>query len=121
MSLFEFVTVMISMILALTLGQLLSGATFLLRTSGEVRWYAPHTLWVCGMGLGLVNHWWALWDFRDLDWNYATFLYILIAPLMAFLAVGLLTPDRESNDMQRQFARVRRPFGALVCAYVLAM
>jgi hypothetical protein len=124
MSLFEFVTVKISMILALTLGQLLSGVTFLLRSSGEVRWYAPHTLWVSGLGLTLVNHWWALWDFRDLDWNYATFLYILIAPLLIFLAVGLLTPDRtdpDSNDMQRQFARVRRPFGALVCAYVLAM
>jgi hypothetical protein len=34
-SLFEFVTVMISMILALTLGQLLSGAAFLLRSSRE--------------------------------------------------------------------------------------
>jgi hypothetical protein len=45
MSLFEFVTVMISMILALTLGQLLSGAAFLLRSSRQVRWYAPHTLW----------------------------------------------------------------------------
>jgi hypothetical protein len=124
MSLFEFVTVMISMILALTLGQLLSGASFLLRSTKEVRWYAPHTLWVATLGLTLVNHWWALWDFRDLDWNYASFLYILIAPVLIFLAVGLLAPDRtdsDSNDMQHQFARVRRPFAALVCAYVLVM
>jgi hypothetical protein len=79
---------------------------------------------VAALGLSLVNHWWALWDFRDVDWNYASFLYILIAPLLIFLAVGLLTPERtdpDSNDMQRQFARVRRPFAGLVCAYVLVM
>jgi hypothetical protein len=124
MSLFEFVTVMISMILALTLGQLLSGASFLLRSSREVRWHAPHTLWLAALGLSLVNHWWALWDFRNVDWNYASFLYILVAPLLIFLAVGLLTPERtdpDSADMQRQFARVRRPFAGLVCAYVLVM
>ncbi len=124
MSLFEFVTVMISMILALTLGQLLSGASFLLKSSREVRWYAPHTLWLATLGLTLVNHWWSVWDFHALDWDYASFLYILIAPILVALAVGLIAPDRSASgslDMVGQFNRVRRPFAALFLAYVLAM
>lgn len=119
MSLFEFVTVMVSMILALTLGQLLAGTSFLLKSSREVRWHAPHTLWLATLGLTLVNHWWSLWDFHTLDWDYASFLYILIA-----LAVGLIAPDRSASgslDMVQHYARVRRPFALLFVAYVLAM
>jgi hypothetical protein len=124
MSLFEFVTVMVSMILALTLGQLLAGTSFLLKSSREVRWYAPHTLWLVTLGLTLINHWWSLWDFHTLDWDYASFLYILIAPVLIALAVGLVAPDRSASgslDMRQQYAHVRRPFGLLFAAYVLAM
>lgn len=124
MSLFEFVTVMISMILALTLGQLLSSASWLLKSSREVRWYAPHTLWLATFVLTLVNHWWSVWDFNTLDWDYASFLYILVAPMLISLATGLIAPDRSapgSLDMMGQFNRVRRPFAALFLAYVLAM
>ena len=122
MSLFEFVTVMISMILAMSLGQLLMGVTFLIKTGRDIRWHAPHTLWLVFIGLTLVNHWWSLWDFHDISWNYAGFMYILIAPTLIAFAVGLLAPDRSaSNDLAQQFARVRRPFGAVLSAYVLAM
>jgi hypothetical protein len=124
MSLFEFVTVMISMILALSLGQLLTGVTFLIKTGRDIRWHAPHTLWLGFMGLTLVNHWWSLWDFNDIAWNYAAFMYVLIAPVLIAFAVGLLAPDRSdsaSDDLALQFARVRRPFAVVFCAYVLAM
>jgi hypothetical protein len=123
-SLFEFVTVMISMILALSLGQLLTGVTFLIKTGRDVRWHAPHTLWLVFMGATLVNHWWSLWDFNAVAWNYATFMYVLIAPVLVAFAVGLLAPDRSdsaSGDLALQFARVRRPFAVVFCAYVLAM
>jgi hypothetical protein len=123
-SLFEFVTVMISMILALSLGQLLTGVTFLIKTGRDVRWHLPHTLWLVFMGATLVNHWWSLWDFNALEWNYAMFMYVLIAPVLVAFAVGLLAPDRSdtaSNDLALQFERVRRPFAVVFCAYVLAM
>ena len=124
MSLFEFVTVMVSMILALTLGQLLSGVSLLIKSTRDVRWHLPHTLWLVALGQTLVNHWWALWDFHDLDWNYISFIYILIAPVLIALAVGVIVPDRTQPvqlDMEQQFHRVRRPFAGLFSVYVLAM
>jgi hypothetical protein len=44
MSLFEFVTVMVSMILALTLGQLLMSASSLAKERRNVIPFAPYTL-----------------------------------------------------------------------------
>jgi hypothetical protein len=124
MSLFEFVTVMISMILALSLGQLLTGVTFLIKTGRDIRWHAPHTLWLAFCALTLVNHWWSLWDFSAVEWRYASFMYVLIAPTLIAFAVGLLAPDRSdsaSGDLAAHFARVRRPFAAVLSCYVVAM
>jgi hypothetical protein len=124
MTLFDFVTVMVSMILALSLGHVLDGIAHLYKTRERVKWSLPHTLWMGAIVLTLINHWWALWDFRDINWNYASFLYILIAPVALSFAVNLIAPERDGNetyDMGAQFDRVRQPFAVAFCIYVLAM
>lgn len=124
MTLFDFVTVMVSMILALSLGHVLDGIAHLYKTRGRVKWHLPHTLWMAAIVLTLINHWWALWDFNDINWNYASFLYILIAPVTLSFAVNLIAPERSGDDaydLEAQFARVRQPFAAAFCIYVLAM
>lgn len=124
MTLFDFVTVMVSMILALSLGHVLDGIAHLYKTRERVKWFLPHTLWMGAIVLTLINHWWALWDFRDIEWNYASFLYILIAPVALSFAVNLIAPERTSDetyDMGAQFSRVRQPFAVAFCVYVLAM
>ena len=90
MSMFEFVTVMVSMILALCLGHLLRSGSFLSRTDREVRYYLPYMLWSLVMFLSVINHWWTLWDLRDVDWNYGSFLYILVAPVLVTFGTGTI-------------------------------
>lgn len=124
MSLFEFVTVMVSMILALSLGQLLSNLSYLAKTHREIVRYLPYSLWLFAMGLVLVNHWWSIWDLRDINWNYASFLYVLIAPVLITFAAGLLAPDRAESgpiDLSAQFLRIRPIFTKAILAYVLVM
>jgi|GEM_PF-1591238 len=124
MTLFEFVTVMISMILAISLGHLLDGLSWLFKSRHRVRGHLPHSLWVGGLLLTLVNHWWAVWDLSSLNWNYASFLYVLIAPIFLGLAVGVIAPDRPDAgqiDLVEQFARARKPFALAMFAYLLAM
>ena len=124
MTLFEFVTVMISMILALSLGHLLEGISYLVRVRDRVRWHPPHSLWLAALILTLVNHWWSLWDMHDLAWNYASFLYILIAPIVLSFAASFLAPDRPESgpiDLAAHFSRMRQPFAAALFVYVLAM
>ena len=124
MSLFEFVTVMVSMILALCLGQLLGSVSFLAKTERKVKTYLPFTLWSVVILLTVVNHWWSLWDLRNIDWSYASFLYILVAPVLVTFATGLLSPNLPTSgpiDLQAQYARIRQSFSISFLAYVLFM
>jgi hypothetical protein len=124
MSLFEFVTVMVSMILALCLGHLLRNASYLARTSKRVKTYLPHTLWSLVVFLGVINHWWSLWDLRDVDWSYASFVYILIAPILVTFATGLLSPEQTSSDvvdLEAHYLRIRRLFATVYVLYAIVM
>jgi hypothetical protein len=124
MSLFEFVTVMVSMILALCLGQLLRSASFLTKTDQQVRYFLPHTLWSVAVLMTVVNHWWSLWDLRDIDWSYASFIYILAAPVLITFATGLLSPNGSTSgpvDLQAHYSRVRRSFSSAMVLYGLFM
>lgn len=93
MSLFEFITSMISVIIALAVAQLLIAVGRLAQHHRRVRAYLPHTLWNVSIFLIAFLHWWSLWDFRDLAWNSAMFFYSLIGPLLLFFSVTLLNPD----------------------------
>ena len=124
MSLFEFVTVMISMILALCLGQILRSASYLAKTEREVVFYRPYALWLVSIMLMVVNHWWSLWDLRSIDWNYASFVYMLVAPTLVTFAVGLLAPGRTATgpiNLERHFSRIRKLFSKTLVCYTLVM
>ena len=113
MSLFEFVTVMISMILALCLGGLLRSASYLAKTDREVIACRPWTLWFFATLLTVIDHWWSLWDLRDIQWTDASFLYVLVAPVLIALTAGLISPDQNASgtiDMSAHFSRVKRLF-----------
>jgi hypothetical protein len=121
---FEFVTVMVSMILALCLGHLLRSASFLAKTDREVIYYLPLVLWSIVVLLSVINHWWSLWDLRDVDWNYGFFLYILVAPVLVTFATGLLLPSQSSSgpiDLRAHYARIRRVFSMALASYAGAM
>ena len=124
MSLFEFATVMVSMILALTVGQLLTSASFLAKQRHRVVPYAPYVLWLVCLFLTLINHWWSLWDLRDIEWTYGAFLYTLIAPTLVSFSVGLVAQERSPEgeiDLRLQFDGVRALFLTLQMAYVMVL
>jgi len=124
MSMFEFVTVMVSMILALCLGHLMRSASFLAKTDREVIYYLPLVLWSIVVLLSVINHWWTLWDLRDVDWNYGSFIYILIAPVLITFATGLLSPSQsrsDSIDLRQHYSRIRRLFSLVMVGYAGVM
>ncbi len=124
MNMFEFVTVMASMILALCLGHLMRSASFLAKTDREVIYYLPLVLWSIVVLLSVINHWWTLWDLRDVDWNYGSFVYILVAPVLITFATGLLSPSQSSSgpiDLRAHYSRIRRLFSLVMVGYAGVM
>lgn len=123
MSLFEFISSMIGVLIALTIAQLLISVGRLAQHHQRVRPYLPHTLWVAAIFLLSFLHWWSLWDFRDLSWNSAMFFYSLGGPLLLFFSVTLLNPEpREDGapiDLERHFRDVRVLFLTVVLGGLL--
>lgn len=113
MSLFEFISGMISVMLALSVAQLLLGVARLVQTRNQVTVFAPHTLWYMNLFLLIFLHWWSLWDFRDLSWNWLMFFYSLGGPTLLFFAATLITPQHhidEPMNLEEHFMTSRKVF-----------
>lgn len=125
LSLFEFISVMISVLIALGLAQLLVSQGRLAQCRERVRGYLPHTLWNVAILLVGFLHWWSLWDFRDLEWNSAMFFYSLFGPLLLFFAVTILNPEvrteTEVIDLEKHYGTVRMLFLSTLFAALLVM
>lgn len=126
MSLFEFISSMISVLIALAVAQQLISVGRLAQNHRRVRAYWPHTLWNVAIFLLAFLHWWSLWDFRDLAWNSAMFFYSLLGPLLLFFAVTLLSPevrpagpgDDEAIDLEAHYQDMRVLFLSVLLAAV---
>ncbi len=99
MTQFEYLSVLISIIVGLALTQLLSGVARLIQMRQRVR---PHATTFCWMALlFLVNTqiWWAAFERRDgTDWNFFFFLLYLLMPIIGFLLSYLILPGLEDDD-----------------------
>lgn len=113
MTLFEFIAGMISVILALSAGQLLTGVAALVQARETVRASATHAVWAATLFMIIFAHWWSLWDFRNLPWNFPSFFFSLVGPTLLYFAVALINPRDVSRsgptDLAQHFREVRVP------------
>ena len=119
MSLFEFIVGMISVILALAIAQLFVGVADLMQARTRVRFFWPHGIWILNLFLITFVHWWSLWTFRDLDWNFGMFFYSLLGPSLMFFAASMISPrDRKTDvvDLADHFLSIRQLFLAVFLA-----
>jgi hypothetical protein len=110
MSIFEFISVMISIVLGVSLAQLLRGIAELAREKSKVRNYGPHVLWTLSLALLHTLLWWSVWDWRELDWNYAQFFVALCEPLVLFFLSTLMLPRPTGEtviSMEEHFYEIR--------------
>ena len=113
MSLFEFIVGMISVIFALAIARLFSGITELIQNRSNIRFTLVQPVWVLNLFLLTFLHWWTLWAFRDLDWNFLMFFYSLIGPSLMFLASTIISPrvhTGQNVDLNAYFLDIRRYF-----------
>jgi hypothetical protein len=124
MNLFEFIAGMISVILALVVGQLLLGLAGLVQARGPVRGSLTHAAWVVSLFLFTFQHWWSLWDFRDIDWTFPRVLFSLLGPSLLFFAGTLISPHETRDgpiDLGTHFRHVRRPLMVVILATLLVV
>ena len=107
MTVFEYLMVMTSIVLAVTLTQLLRGLTDTWRSPTR---HTPHVAWIIVLSFMTVQMWWAFWDLHQVtDWNAVRFGFVLATPILLFLATAVLVPQRIAEDVDlRDYFVVRR-------------
>ena len=119
MTLFEFLTVAISIVLALSAGQLLTNIRELFDPK---RRYWVHGVWVVHLLFQHILVWWSLWAYRDVEaWNLATFSVALLSPGLLFVCTSTLVPSYASTvaSWEAHFFEVRRWFFAARSLFVI--
>src|SRR5262252_5138542 len=100
MGAFEYLSVLISIILALGMTRVLAGVGEMLQARSVRRLYWVHVLWIINLFLYLVVAWWIFYRWRNQQpWTFLLFLFVLISPTILYLASLLLFPRESDVDL----------------------
>ena len=121
MTIFEYMSVASSLIVALTFAQGLRGLRSVL---DQKRRYWVHAAWLFIKLANPVIFWWAMWRYHDYPeyWNMATFTVALVVPSLMYLQVYSLigeTSDRVNDWREHFYSQHKWFFGINILLAVL--
>ena len=123
MGVFEYIVVLISVIMGLGITHLATGATKLIQHRDEVKFYLPHTLWTVNILLLILLIWWGMFSWSDHNsWYAFEYLFITLYAIGAFVLSSMLYPwDMAKNiDVREYFFKNRIWFfSALLVAWCI--
>ena len=119
MTLFEYISVLTSIIIGLGLAHLLRGLAGLVQHPGRHKVYWVHLVWVGYMFFNMIFFWW--WEFAlvKIDvWYFQDYLFIVFYAVVLYLMCAMLFPGdlAEYDGFRDYFLSRRRWFFALLAA-----
>lgn len=118
MGLFEYLMVLVSVVIGLGVTEILTGAANLIRVRDEVRFYWIHGAFQVGVFFALLQQWWEFWDLEGVGTiSFVAVLAILIPPIILVLVAHLLYPRHASPvDLEAYYFRQSPILWSLVIA-----
>jgi hypothetical protein len=96
---FSYLSVLISIVLALGMTRVLAGVGEMLQARSRHRIYWVHCVWTVNLFLYLVVAWWIFYRWRNQQpWTFFLFIFVLISPTVLYLASLLLFPPEGALD-----------------------
>jgi hypothetical protein len=115
---FEYISVLLSIIIGLGVTQLLAGIAKLLRDGralGSAWWVF---VIIATLLLADFQVWWVSFRWRGLpEWTFFEYLAFLVLPVVLYLLAYLVLPGDphlDGNELAREFIAKRKPYFALV-------
>ena len=94
MSMFEYVAVLTSIIIGLSIAHLLQGVARLIQHPGRAKIYWVHLLWVFNMFFTAVYWWWFEFQFSVVEtWTLQLYLFVIFYAVMTYVLCALLFPS----------------------------
>ncbi len=125
-SAFEYVTVLISIILGLGITQILTRVAVLIQKAKRLVLYWPHILWIAFILFLHIQEWWVMYELKTFHpWHMPVFLFIMLYPINLFLLSKLLFPEKikgKKIDLKVfYFENYRRIFLLIVVSAFLSI
>ncbi len=102
---FEYVSILVSIILGLGITQILSAFSDLLYNFKKVKFYWPHSIWIVFILFLHIQDWFITYQLKDKPvWHLPELLFILLYPVSLFCVAKMLLPTNENEerfDMKR--------------------
>jgi hypothetical protein len=94
MDAFSYISIVPSIIIALSMTRVLTGVGKILERRKKVQVYWVHLLWSLNVFLFLVLNWWVLFRWEPQPtWSFPTFMFLLSTPIVSFLLTVILFLD----------------------------
>jgi hypothetical protein len=123
MTAFEYLSVLLSIILGLAITQILQGYRALLLARRSVTPHYPALIWSVLLLLFAAQAWWASFGLEEqAEWRFATFLVILLQMGLIYMMAALVLPDVPQGakiDLTEHYEAQRRPFFACLALVVI--
>ena len=123
MGVFEYIGVLISVIMGFGITHLATGATKLIQHRDEVKFYWPHMLWTANILLLILLIWWGMFSWSDHNnWFAFEYLFITLYAIVAFFLASMLYPWDMAKDIDvREYFFKNRIwfFSALLIAWCI--
>ena len=121
MSIFEFVMVLVSIIIGLGIAEILTGIAGQIRWRKESKPYLLHSLIVVAIFLALIQQWWEIWGLSgETRWTFVALMLMLGGPVCLHLIAHLLFPDDiRQTTMRDYYYGEMRPVWLLICGAVV--
>lgn len=117
MGVFEYLGVILSVIMGLGVTHILAGLSKTIHARKTVRLYWVQALWAFNILIFIVTIWWGMFWWSGLEeWSYYQFMLLLLYAILLFLAASLIFPwdISESFDFESHFYETRPWFFAVL-------
>lgn len=118
---FEYLSVLISIVLGLGITHLLSGFGRWLELRDRFRPFGPSLAWAVFLLLVHFQTWWTMFGYSGYQaWDFLQFSVVLFQPILLFLLATLVFPsgDAPTRDLRENFFHQRPWFFGLLCGLV---
>jgi hypothetical protein len=126
MSPFEYIVVLVSIIIGLGITIVLTGIAQLIREEQRVKLFWPYLIWIGLVFVMHIHEWWITYQLKStMTWKLPVFLFIILYPILLFILANLLFPDsweKNNRDMKQfYFIIYQKFFGCAILLVVLSV
>ena len=118
---FEYLTVLISVVVGLSLASFLTNIVRIIHVRGEVKISWVQLMWAATILIWTIDFWWFTFVFTvETQWSIGLFSFVLAYSVFLFLLMALLFPEGvpPNHDYRTQFMRNRRWFFSVLLIFL---